>query len=199
MATELCPQCGTARIGSFRFCRSCQFDFDALPTITPAPAAPALAPAAGPAAAPVVAPKPDAAAAPAPNTMADPKPNTAAALAAVAWLGTAAATGLLAFHQWDASQSLGQSSQGLAANAIGHGLAALLTAYFGARCLRDPSRDFLTASMVWGALNVVLGVYQIANGATDWLFYGVVVASGLAGVLSLAARDAASPAQSEGA
>lgn len=183
MATELCPQCGTARIGSFRFCRSCQFDFDALPAITRAPSS--GAPAAAPAALPV----------------AVPAPNTAAALAAVAWLATAAATGFLALHQWDAGQiltSLGQSGQGLAANAIGHGLAAILTAYFGARCLRDPSRSFLTASMFWGVLNVVLGVYQVANGATDWLFYAVLVASGLAGVLSFAARDAAPRVQPEG-
>jgi hypothetical protein len=29
MATEFCPNCGTARSGSFRFCRSCGLDFDA--------------------------------------------------------------------------------------------------------------------------------------------------------------------------
>ncbi len=29
MATALCPNCGTARTGSFRFCRSCGLDFDA--------------------------------------------------------------------------------------------------------------------------------------------------------------------------
>ena len=28
MAIVLCPECGTARTGSFRFCRSCSFDFD---------------------------------------------------------------------------------------------------------------------------------------------------------------------------
>lgn len=27
-APELCPQCGTARIGAFRFCRACAFDFE---------------------------------------------------------------------------------------------------------------------------------------------------------------------------
>jgi hypothetical protein len=33
MAREFCPQCGGARTGSFRFCRSCGFDFDeAVPT-----------------------------------------------------------------------------------------------------------------------------------------------------------------------
>jgi hypothetical protein len=28
MPTEFCPRCGTARTGAFRFCRSCQFDFE---------------------------------------------------------------------------------------------------------------------------------------------------------------------------
>lgn len=27
---EFCPQCGTVRIGAFRFCRGCQFDYDTL-------------------------------------------------------------------------------------------------------------------------------------------------------------------------
>ncbi len=29
MATVLCPSCGAARTGSFRFCRTCGLDFDA--------------------------------------------------------------------------------------------------------------------------------------------------------------------------
>ena len=32
---EFCPQCGAARVGAFRFCRSCRFDFDA---VDPGPA-----------------------------------------------------------------------------------------------------------------------------------------------------------------
>jgi hypothetical protein len=28
--SEFCPQCGSARIGAFRFCRQCRFDFDAV-------------------------------------------------------------------------------------------------------------------------------------------------------------------------
>jgi len=30
MGASFCPACGTPRVGAFRFCRSCQFDFDAL-------------------------------------------------------------------------------------------------------------------------------------------------------------------------
>jgi hypothetical protein len=39
---EFCPQCGQARTGAFRFCRSCGLDYDALamrPTVAPAAAA----------------------------------------------------------------------------------------------------------------------------------------------------------------
>jgi len=28
VAGEICPDCGTKRIGSLRFCRSCRYDFD---------------------------------------------------------------------------------------------------------------------------------------------------------------------------
>jgi hypothetical protein len=176
MAREFCPQCGTARTGAFRFCRSCQFNFDAVPAIAPAPFSSAPVPAALPSVIPV--------------------PNTAATLAGVAWLGAAAVTGILAFQQWDAGRlltSLGDSDQGLVANAIWNAVAALLTAYFGARCLRSPNKGFLTTSTAWGVLNVAWGIYQVANGATYWLFYVVLVVSGLAGVLSFAARDAAAP------
>ncbi len=45
---EFCPRCGTQRTGAFRYCRSCQFDFDntaaegapAQPTTPAQPAAP---------------------------------------------------------------------------------------------------------------------------------------------------------------
>ena len=33
MAVEFCPRCGTQRTGAFRYCRSCQFDFDAGPAL----------------------------------------------------------------------------------------------------------------------------------------------------------------------
>lgn len=41
-AQEFCPQCGNARIGAFRFCRSCGFDYDSSPppNSVPRPAAP---------------------------------------------------------------------------------------------------------------------------------------------------------------
>ena len=45
MATALCPNCGTARTGSFRFCRSCGLDFDAAAPSAPASVPAVLAPA----------------------------------------------------------------------------------------------------------------------------------------------------------
>ena len=41
MASEYCPQCGTVRSGPSRFCRSCQFHFDADPAAPAAPGGPA--------------------------------------------------------------------------------------------------------------------------------------------------------------
>lgn len=48
MTSEFCPKCGAVRSGAFRFCRSCQFDFDAADT---APKATAGSPQPAPAAA----------------------------------------------------------------------------------------------------------------------------------------------------
>jgi len=45
--TDFCPNCGTPRVGAFRFCRSCQLDFDAVTDAAPA-AGPAIAPPASP-------------------------------------------------------------------------------------------------------------------------------------------------------
>ena len=33
MLVMSCPRCGTRRVGAFRFCRSCGFDFDLVPAI----------------------------------------------------------------------------------------------------------------------------------------------------------------------
>jgi len=48
MAEEFCPRCGTARVGSFRYCRSCGFDFDAEGSSAPDATAPPTGKAASP-------------------------------------------------------------------------------------------------------------------------------------------------------
>lgn len=99
MAIVLCPECGAARTGSFRFCRSCSFDFDSpaasLSASTPAGVVPgsiatdAVIQDAGPVAAeaPTLLPDDEPAwttvSAPAPTPLTDPvpvgKPSTATA------------------------------------------------------------------------------------------------------------------------
>ena len=90
MASAFCPQCGTARTGPFRFCRSCGLDFEGLP----AAAEHSLAP---PRAAPVT---PAAALLTAGNLV------TYRLLALIAWMGSALFLGWLALLQLsDASAS----------------------------------------------------------------------------------------------
>jgi hypothetical protein len=173
---RFCPKCGTPRVGAFRYCQGCRYDFDEAPVSAP--------PSAVPAAAPILS-------APAAPASAD---NLPATLAGVAWLGCAGILAFLAYAQWSLGSTLtsvGLSDEGLPAIAAWNGLSGLLTAYFGARCLRRPDKGFLMTSVGWAVLNVVWGTYQVINGVGESLFVLTIVASGLAGVLSFAARDAA--------
>lgn len=52
MGAEYCPQCGTQRVGAFKYCAKCGFDFDAAPTALPPPASAVPAPPATPPSAP---------------------------------------------------------------------------------------------------------------------------------------------------
>jgi hypothetical protein len=154
---SFCPSCGIRRLGGFRFCRSCGFDFDV--SAPQAPGAPPFAtkgPSAGPTAAP---PLP---AAPSPTPAAGQR-NDLATFAGIAWLAAAAATAFLAFLQWDVSRTLagvGVADEGLAGYAIANAVGALLTAFFGARCLRSPTRGFLGTSAAFAVLNVRLGCHS---------------------------------------
>ena len=172
---RFCPQCGTARVGAFRYCRECRFDFDASAAGVPAPPPPAIP-------APLV---------PIARPSAD---NLNAPLAGVAWLAAAAILAYLAYSQWSVGSALasaGLPDGNLRGVAAWNVVSALLTAYFGARCLRDPDKGFLRTSVAWAVLNVALGVYQLTNGVGDALFALTIIASALAGVLSFAAREAA--------
>jgi hypothetical protein len=94
--------------------------------------------------------------------------------------------GYLAFEQWSLASLLGGD---LASTALFNGVAAAITAYFGARCLQRPRRGSLTNASWWAGLNVLWGVYQIANGVTYGLFFLVLVGTAVAGILSFVARE----------
>jgi len=138
-------------------------------------------------AAPPAAPVP--AAAPAPIAMTSS--SQMALGAGLAWLAAAALTAFLAFQQYTAYQeltALGQSGLGLDGSAIENGIAALITAYFAIRCFQRPGRSFWSWSLFWAVVNVGFGVIQVVAGATYWVFFLVIIVSGAAGFLSLAAR-----------
>jgi hypothetical protein len=173
MAVEFCPRCGNPRTGSFRFCRACQFDFDSVPQADP-PIPPAAAPNAVPPFAPTSTARNDA---------------DLILAAGVSWIVCAAFTGYLALEQLNAGNTLsrfGIDSGNYTASAAWNGIAAVVTIYFAARLLRRNSTN-LVASMIWAAISVVSGGYQVANGVNDAAFLFSIVAAGAAGVLSLAA------------
>ena len=173
---RFCPQCGSSRVGAFRYCQSCRYDFE------PQSAAYGSTPSE---------PTTDR---PRPAVIVRAEANMTATLAGVAWLVAAGILAYLAYVQWTLGAALttaGFSDQGLRGVAAWNGVSALLTAYFGARCLRAPNKGFLTTSVGWAVLNVAWGTYQVVNGVGDSLFILTIVASGLAGVLSFAARDTA--------
>jgi hypothetical protein len=165
-----------------RFCRSCGFDFDSQPSRQP----------------PDGRSDPDwyagAAHAPLPAALSSDKPddNQSARLGGIAWIICAALTGYLALLQYGAVgtlNSFGLNSGDLQTYAAWNGIAAALTVYFGVRLLQRPNRGFLGTSTAWGAISVLGGVYQVSTGATNEIFLGSIVAAGVAGVLSFAARS----------
>jgi hypothetical protein len=162
---RFCAGCGTPRQAGARFCPGCGRPFDqsalggAAVSLTVGPVTPA-----------------------APS-------GTTAQLAGIAWLGTAAVTAYLAFEQWSLANVLGSASgRELAGVAALNGISALITAYFGARSLQRPKRGALTGAVIWAALSVAFGVYQVSEGATYGVFLIVLVGTGVAGVLSYVAR-----------
>jgi hypothetical protein len=171
---RFCSACGSPRADGARFCPSCGRPFDSVgPTVQ----------AAG-----------NAAVGLAPPAFVVRSTSSTAQYAGVAWLITAAITGYLAFEQWTLATALGVAASGreLMAVAALNGVSALITAYFGARCLQGPRKGQLGNAAVWGLLSVSFGVYQVAQGASYGVFLLSIVAAGVAGILSFVARDQAS-------
>jgi hypothetical protein len=113
VSTALCPNCGTPRVGAFRFCRSCQLDFDAVTDAAPA-AGPAIAPPASPVA---VATPPFAASAAAPPLSPPSVSETSQ--------GSESATGTTSQATGTTSQATGTTSQATGASAGRSGIRSL--------------------------------------------------------------------------
>lgn len=186
MATGFCPRCGEPRLGGFQFCRKCGLDFNS-PEVRAhvAPLPPQVSP----------------------TFWSQPQPTGHSSTKAIetaggiAWIVSAMFTGYLALVQVGfASSGLGALSglvNTLSFDATFNGVTAVVTLYFGARLLMDPPRGFLRGSTVWGVLSVAWGAFQIANGATYWAFYGSIVASAAAGILSYVAYSQRIPFEPE--
>lgn len=166
-----CPQCGHKRLGNFRYCTSCRFDFD---TATAQDA-----------------PEPTPSLEPRPNPATQPTPDrTIEILAGIAWLIAAVLLGYLGLQQFQAASVAdfyGLNADDYRQSAIWNLVSAAITLYFGVRVLRTSTVGLLGWSVAWAIVTVLLGIYQINEGFTGDVFLGYIVASGAAGILSLVA------------
>jgi hypothetical protein len=135
-------------------------------------------------------------------------------LAGAAWVLGALLIGYLAIEQLSAAgtitslqaldQSVGATYSGvspsdLQVEAVWNGVVAVLTAFFAFRLLRVPSDRDLRISVTWAAINVVIGVIEVANGVSAAAFLAATVVMGGAGIASYAAlQERASPPDNPG-
>jgi hypothetical protein len=106
----------------------------------------------------------------------------------------AALTGYLALLQLGAAQTLarlGLNQGDLQTYAAWNGISAFVTVVFGVRLLQRPTRGTLNWSIGWAILSVIGGAIQVSSGASNDIFLGSIVAAGVAGALSYAARGLA--------
>jgi hypothetical protein len=180
-----CPQCGTPRVGGFQFCGACGLAFGTLGQN------PSAVSAGGGWTVPA-------------STTGTPggfqwKKET---IAGIAWVVGALLIGYLAIEQLSAAgtiarlqafdQSLGvtytgSSQSDLQFSALWNGVVAVLTAFAAFRLLRDPSDRDLKVSVTWAVINVVGGIYEVANGVSAAAFLAATVVMAGAGVASFAA------------
>jgi hypothetical protein len=178
-------------VGRFRYCQSCGLDFDELAVARP----PAEPPTADPAQAEpmqrAALRAQEAMQAPIAATeaqLANASPGSAATLGGLAWLLSALLAGYLAYQQWTFGRLVGGANQYETA-AAWNVISAIVTLVFATRLLMRPTRGTLGSSVVWAALSVAWGVYQIANGVTGDVFVLSILAAAAAGVLSFVARQ----------
>jgi hypothetical protein len=180
-----CPRCGVPRVGGFQFCAGCSLAFD---TLGPGPSA-------GPSGGGWSVPG----SATGTASGAGLKKET---LAGAAWVVGALLIGYLAIEQLSAAgtvarlqtfdQSLGVTYTGasqsdLQFSALWNGVVAILTAFAAFRLLRDPSNRDLQLSVTWAVINVVGGIYEVANGVSAAAFLAATVVMAGAGIASYAA------------
>src|SRR4051794_26393490 len=124
MTTEFCPRCSEPRTGAFRYCRRCQFDFDAQPLVDAAS-------------------RSDPIAGPGPASSAPDHTRTSVLVAGLAWLIAAALTGYIGLTQLAYVRTIFDSGD-LQATAFWNLIAGAVTLYFSLRLLTGASRSSLT-------------------------------------------------------
>ncbi len=124
--------------------------------------------------------------------------STISLIAGLAWIGAALCYGYLAFLQLTYAPLLGGQADHLRELAVGNGIGAAITLFFGARLILGTTRGTLTGSAIWGGLGVAYGVWQISQGVTHEVFLLGTLLAGAAGVLSLVAAQGAPMAADEG-
>jgi hypothetical protein len=168
-----CPQCGTKRLGTARHCANCGADYWKLAS----GAVTGLSPSAMPVTAPGPTPSAE------PNQTDGVTPNLLL-IAGLAWIGSAAAIGYLAFLQLQYASTQLPGAEDVGTVALWNGVTAAVTLYFGAKIIIAPTRRLMTNSTIWAVLTVAYGVYQVSQGVTADVYILALVLAGVAGVLS---------------
>jgi len=179
-----CPRCGTPRVGGFQFCGACGLAFDTLgqnPAVSAGGGWPEPASTAG-----------------RPRGVEWSKETIAGA----AWVVGALLIGYLAIEQLSAAatvarlqafdQSLGVAYTGVSQSdlqllALWNAAVAVLTGFAAFLLLRDPSDRDLRVSVTWALINVVGGVFEVANGVSAAAFLAATVVMAAAGIASFVA------------
>ena len=184
MSAAFCPSCGTARTGSFRFCRSCGFDFDTLGAAAPVALPPPVAPSAW-ASPPAPGAQPGwtaAAAGPGPAALTGDA-ATYRLLTMLAWLGSALCLGWLVLIQLSFVGTIVDNGS-FALLAGWNGLMAALILYGAVKLGRSATRSSFRQSAIWALVIVLIQGLQIAGGATHIAYVLATVAAAGAGILA---------------
>jgi hypothetical protein len=176
-APAFCPQCGTKRHGTLRYCASCGNDLGV----------------AGESSGAALDSRRQTATEPTPPATAGSvdRSATISLIAGLAWIGAGVCFGYLAFLQLQYAPILGGQADQLRGLALGNGIGAAITLFFGARLILGASRSTLMGSAVWAGLGVAYGAWQISQSLTHEIFLLGTLLTGVAGVLGFVAAQSA--------